>query len=99
MGIDVTDDAVAILRRSLELGGSDTRAAGFRLRSARALGGGVDVQVELADGPLEGETVVEAKGITLFVDPDVQRAIPDAILTAEPQHDIVVVRAAGTDAR
>jgi hypothetical protein len=95
--IDVTDDAVTVLRRSLKPGGIGPQAAGFRLRAARALGGGVDVQVELAEGPMEGETVVEAKGITLFVDPDVQRAIPDAILTVEPQHDIVVVRAAGTE--
>jgi hypothetical protein len=99
VGIDVTDDAVVVLRRSLELGGIGTPAAGIRLRAARALGGGLDVQVELADGPAEGETVVEVKGITLFVDPDVQRAIPDAILTVEPQHDIVVVRAAGTEGR
>jgi hypothetical protein len=97
VGIEVTDDAVAVLRRSIEGGGIAPRPAGIRLRAARALGGGVDVQVELAEGPSEGETVVEAKGITLFVDPDVQRAIPDAILTVEPQHDIVVVRAAGTE--
>jgi Fe-S cluster assembly iron-binding protein IscA len=96
VGIEVTDDAVAVLRRSIETG-IGPRPAGIRLRAARALGGGVDVQVELAEGPSEGETVVEAKGITLFVDPDVQRAIPDAILTVEPQHDIVVVRAAGTE--
>jgi hypothetical protein len=78
VSIDVTDEAVAVLLRSFELGG-------------------LDVQVELADGPSEGETVLDAKGITLFVDPEVQRAIPEAILTVEPQHEIVVVRPAGTE--
>jgi hypothetical protein len=98
VSIDVTDEAVAVLLRSFELGGLDVNEAGVRLRAARGLGGGLDVQVELADGPSEGETVLEAKGITLFVDPEVQRAIPEAILTVEPQHEIVVVRPAGTEA-
>ena len=97
MGIDVTDEAVAVLLRSFELGGLDAQEAGVRLRAARGLGGGLDVQVELADSATEGETVLNAKGITLFVDPEVQRAIPDAVLTVEPQHEIVVVRPAGPE--
>jgi Fe-S cluster assembly iron-binding protein IscA len=90
MGIDITDEAVEVLKRSLALG----NAAGIRLRAARGLGGGVDVQVELADAPSEGETTIERDGLKIFVDPAVTEAIPDAIVTVEPQHEIVVVRPA-----
>ncbi len=90
--IQVTDEAVEILRRSLELGGVDTATGGVRLRAARGLGGGVDVQVELADGPLEGEAEIAAGGIRIFVDPAVIEAVPNPMVTVEPQHDIVVVR-------
>ncbi len=95
MDIQVTAEAVELLRRSLELGGVDPRRGGARLRPARALGGGVDVQVELAEGPLEGETIVETGGVRLFVDPELTRAISRPIVTVEPQHEVVVVRSAG----
>ena len=94
MPISVTDEAVDVLRRSLELGGIDPGAGGVRLRAARGLGGGLDVQVELADGPLEGETTVEASDIRLFVDPGVTDAIPDAIVAVEPQHEMIIIRPA-----
>jgi Fe-S cluster assembly iron-binding protein IscA len=94
MGIEVTDEAVEVLRRSLELGGVDPDAGGIRLRGARGLGGGMDVQVELAEGPLEDESIIEAEGVRIFVDPEVTRTIPDAIVTVEPQHEVVVVRPA-----
>lgn len=92
MEIEITDDAVEVLRRSLQLGNVDTSTGGVRLRTARALGGGVDVQVELADGPLEGESVVEKDGVRVFVDPSLTEAVPDPMLTVEPQHENVVVR-------
>lgn len=92
MDIEITDEAVEVLRRSLELGGVDLATGGARLRTARALGGGVDVQVELADGPLEGESVVERDGVRVFVDPSLREAVPNPVLTVEPQHENVVVR-------
>ena len=94
MAIEVTDEAVEILRRSLELGGVDLKTGGARLRAATGLGGGVDIQVELADGPLEGETEIAAGGIRIFVDPAVLEAIPNPVVAVEPQHDLVVVRPA-----
>ena len=94
MGIEVTDEAVEVLSRSLELGGIDRDSGGVRLRGARGLGGGFDVQVELADGPLEGETVIERAGVRIFVDPEISKAIPEAVVALEPQHEIVVVRPA-----
>src|SRR5687768_14955278 len=40
MDIEVTDEAVTILKRSFELAGIDPAAGGVRLRVARGLGGG-----------------------------------------------------------
>ena len=94
MGIEVTEEATEVLRRSLELGGVETDTGGVRLRGARGLGGGFDIQVELAEGPLEGEEVIERGGIRIFVDPEISKAIPEAVVALEPQHEIVVVRPA-----
>ena len=91
--IEITDEAAAVLKRSLELGGVG-EGGGARLRGARGLGGGMDVQVELADGPLEGEEVIEKDGVRVFVGPEVTAAIPNAIVAVEPQHELIVVRPA-----
>jgi Fe-S cluster assembly iron-binding protein IscA len=96
VGIRVTDEAAELLSRSLVMGGVDAANGGVRLRAAKALGGGVDVQVELADSPLPGETTIEAEGVRIFVDPDVTATIPDAVVAVEPQHDRIVVRPAAT---
>ena len=93
MGIEVTPEAVEVLRRSLEFAGVDS-SGGVRLRGARGLGGGFDVQVELADGPLQGEAVIERDGVRIFIDPEITRAIPEVVVALEPQHEIVVVRPA-----
>lgn len=94
MTIEVTQEAVEVLKRSLELGGVDPATGGVRLRAAHGLGGGVAIQVELADGPLEGETAIEAGGINIFIDPGVIDAIPEPVVAVEPQHDLIVVRPA-----
>lgn len=94
MSIQVKEEAVEVLKRSLELGGVDRNSGGVRLRAAHGLGGGLDVQIELADGPLDGETTVTTDGIRLFVDPGLTEAIPDAVIAVEPQHDMLVVRPA-----
>ena len=93
MTIEITDDAVEVLRRSLRLGNVG-ESGGVRLRGARGLGGGLDIQVELADGPLEGEAVVEKDGVRVFVDPEVTDALPNAVVALEPQHETIVVRPA-----
>jgi hypothetical protein len=92
MGIEVTGEAAETLRRSMQLGRIDPSTGGVRLRTTRALGGGIGVQVELTDAPLEGEDVVEAGGVRLFVDRSVREALPDAVVALEPQHEVVVVR-------
>lgn len=94
MTIDVTPEAVEVLRRSLDLAnirpGSD---GGVRLRAAKGLGGGSDIQIELAAAPLEGEVVVERDGVKIFVDRSVGDLYPEAVVALEPQHETVVVRA------
>lgn len=92
MPVEITDEAAEVLARSLELGNVDPATGGVRIRGAHGLGGGFDVQVELADGPLEGEEVVEHRAVRVFVDPEVATLIPDAIVGLEPQHETIVVR-------
>lgn len=89
MPIEVTSEAVEVLRRSLALA---PHAAGVRLVAATGLGGGVSVQVELADGPNDGEERLEQEGVSIFIDPSLTEAIPDAIVAVEPQHERIVVR-------
>jgi hypothetical protein len=90
----ITDEAVELLRRSLDLAGIDPSSGGARLRGSRALGGGYDVQVELAEEGLEDEEVVEVSGVRLFVDPEVPKSIPNPVVTVDPQHDTIVIRPA-----
>jgi hypothetical protein len=95
MALHMTPEAKEVLTRSLELAGIDPSIGGIRLRAARGLGGGADVQVELADGPAEGEDIVEIEGLRLFVDPNLDEAVPDPVVAVEPQHETVVVRPGG----
>lgn len=92
LDLEVTPEAIEILKRSLDLAKLDPATHGIRLRTAHALGGGLQTQIELADGPAEGEATIEADGIKLFVAPDVLDSIPDPILAMEPQHERVVLR-------
>lgn len=95
MGLEVTPEAVEVLRRSLELANVPTGSgAGVRLRSVHALGGGARIEVEFAESAGENETVVEKEGIRIFIHPSVTEVFPDAVLTVEPQHEKVVVRPA-----
>lgn len=94
MSVEITPEAVAVLKRSLEMAGpAGPSATGVRLRSVRGLGGGAEIQIELADGPNEGESLVEAEGVEVYVDPSVTDLFPDAVVAVEPQHETVVVRA------
>ena len=92
MAIRVTDEALEVLRRSLELGRVDSASGGIRLRGGRELGGGTKIHVELADAPSEDEEVIEAGGIRIFVGSEVTGAMPDAVVALEPEHETVVVR-------
>jgi Fe-S cluster assembly iron-binding protein IscA len=92
--VTITDEAVELLNRSLDMAGVDRSTGGVRLRVARALGGGVEVQVELAEALGSGDELVEFEGVRLFVDPTLPAVVPDPVITVEPMHDQVVVRPA-----
>lgn len=94
MPVTVTPEAIELLKNSLELAKHDPDRIGVRLRGARALGGGFQVQVEFAAAPDPSDEVVAQEGIRLFVAPEVLEAYPDALVTVEPMHDIVTVRPA-----
>jgi Fe-S cluster assembly iron-binding protein IscA len=92
MTLEVTPEAAEVLRRSLELGGVEASTGGVRLRMARGLGGGASVQIELANAPLDGEEVVEADGVRLFVDPSAVEGIEDPVVALAQPHDRIVLR-------
>ena len=94
MPVNVTDEAVEILKNSLELAKHDPTKVGVRLRGARALGGGFQVQVEFAEDAESADTVIEQDGVRIFISPEVLETYPDALITVEPMHDIVTVRPA-----
>ena len=89
--IEVTPYAIEVLKRSLALA---PHAAGVRLRAATALGGGVSVQIELADGPLAGETEIATGDVRIFVDPALTEAVPNPVVDVATEHERVVVRPA-----
>ena len=92
MGLQVNEDALEVLRRSMQLAniGPDDEG-GVRLRSVTGLGGGARIEVEFAAGPQPQETLIEADGVRIFVDPSVSELYPEAVLTVEPQHERLVV--------
>ena len=92
--ISVTDEAAELLTRSLQMTGIDAATGGVRLRVARGLGGGGEVQVELAAERDEGFELVEIEGLRLFVDPALAESVPDPLVAVEPMHDQIVVRPA-----
>lgn len=95
MGIEVTEEAVEMLARSLELGGVDPKTGGVRLRVARSLGGGSVLQVELADAPGAGEDIIEKDGVRIFLDPTVAETYPAAVVVLDPEHDRIAIRPSG----
>lgn len=95
MGLEVTPEAVEVLRRSLTLAKIPPGSGGgVRLRSVHGLGGGSRIEVEFADGPGQAEMIVEEDGVRIFIDPSVTELFPEGILAVEPQHETIVVRPA-----
>lgn len=98
MGLRITPEAVEVLKRSLEMASVDRSSeAGVRLRAAKGLGGGSDVQVELASGPTGTDRKVDCDGVNVYVDHSVVELYPDAVVALEPQHETIVVRPATTN--
>jgi uncharacterized protein YneR len=94
MSIQVTDEAIEVLKNSLELAKHDPARVGVRVRGSRALGGGFQVQVEFTEDPGNDEQMIEREGVRIFVAREVTEMYPEALVTVEPMHDIVTVRPA-----
>ncbi|HET7481584.1 MAG TPA: hypothetical protein VFK89_01860 [Actinomycetota bacterium] len=89
MTLEITPHAIEVLERSLALA---PHAAGVRLRIATSLGGGSMVQIELADGPSDGEEAVQAGSTHVYYDPASLASIPNPVLTVETEHERLAVR-------
>ena len=83
--IVVTEAALDVVRRSLELAGKDPSEMGVRLRVA-----GGAVRPRFADGPFEGDEVVETGGIRIFVAREL--AVGDIEIGVSEEHETLVVR-------
>lgn len=94
MTIRVTEDAMRVLKRSMELGRVDPNRGGIRLRGSRSLSGGFNVQVEFAGSPDAGDEVVPLEGLSLFVDPALMSAIEDPVVDLSAEHERIIVRSA-----
>lgn len=94
MGVEVTPEAMAVLKRSMELGKVDPDLGGIRLRGSRSLSGGFHVQVEFADSADANDEVVRLEGLNLFLDPALLTSIEDPVIDIEPEHERILVRSA-----
>lgn len=87
MSVSITPDALALVRRSLELAKLDPARAGVRLRRA-----GGEVMPRFATDPEAGDEVVEEDGVRVFV----ARPIADSAVRIEigvsDEHERLVVR-------
>lgn len=92
MAIEITSEAVGLLRRSLEMGGLDPALVSVRLRMTKSLGGGLDLQVEFVDTPGPDDVVIDEAGVRILLDPGLTELGPDMIVTVEPQHERIVLR-------
>lgn len=84
--IRVTPEAVAVIKRSLELASADPSEVGVRLRRA-----GGQVRPRFADDPHPDDEVIEVEGVRIFVERAL--ATEDVEIAVSPEHDTLIVRA------
>lgn len=93
MAMQVTEEAVEVLRRSLEMGGVDPDRGGVRLRGHTAWGW-LRYPGRTGRGSARGR-VGGGRGRRAVVHlPEVTAALPDSVVAVEPQHQTIVVRPA-----
>jgi Fe-S cluster assembly iron-binding protein IscA len=81
--IRITPEAMAVIRRSLEMAAAD---AGVRLRMA----GGI-VRPRFASEPEPDDVVIEQDGVRVFVAASIADR-GDVVIDVTPEHDTLVVR-------
>lgn len=94
MMVQISPEAMTVLRRSLDLARLDPSKIGIRLHVVRSLGRGMDVQLEFVEEAHEGDIAVDKDGLQIFIDPNLTESIPDAVVTVEQPHERIVVRPA-----
>jgi Fe-S cluster assembly iron-binding protein IscA len=87
VGIRVTPEAIALIRRSLELAGADPKDVGVRLRVA-----GGEVRPRFVAEPRADDVVVEVEGVRIFVAAEIVAELGDVEVAVLPEHDRLVVR-------
>lgn len=93
MSVRITPEAVAVIRRSLELAGADGGEVGVRLRRA-----GGAVRPRFAPDPEPGDEVVEADGVRVFVAAALLEEAEHLEVGVSDEHDTLVVLPVASEA-
>ncbi len=91
MNVRLTPEAVAVVKRSLELAGADPSTMAVRLRMA-----GGQIRPRFVTAPEPDDIVAEAEGVRVFIDSSLVDGDVEIGVTSE--HDQLVVRPIGSDA-
>ena len=83
MAVSVTDDALAVIKRSLEL----ASAQAVRLRMV-----GGELRSRFVTGAEEGDETISLEGVQIFVARSVVDVAPDVEITVTDEHDKLVLR-------
>ncbi len=94
MSHSISPAALAVMERSLQLAGLDPEKVGVRLHVVKPLGGGIDVQLEFAEEPHEGDVTHAEPGLQIFLDGKLFDLMQDAVIDVEQPHERIVVRPA-----
>jgi hypothetical protein len=87
LGVQIKEEALAVIRRSLELAGADPSEVGVRLRMA-----GGELRSRFAKGAEPGDETLSVEGIRIFVAPNVLEIGDDVEIGVTDEHDKLVAR-------
>jgi Fe-S cluster assembly iron-binding protein IscA len=90
VSVRITPAALGVLRRSLELAGSDPGEVGVRLRRA-----GGEVRPRFEAEPRPDDEVVEVEGLRVFVAREIVDELGEVEVDISEEHEQIVVRRAG----
>jgi Fe-S cluster assembly iron-binding protein IscA len=82
----LTPEAVALVRRSLELANLNPASAGVRVREA-----GGELRPRFVASPEPTDEIVEADGVRVFVDPRLAASRPEAVIGVSHEHERLVL--------
>jgi iron-sulfur cluster assembly protein len=83
--LTLTESAKEMVRDMIAAGNAP-EGSGLRISSAHDEEGGPALSLELADGPANGDQVLDDDGTRLFLEPEAASLLDDKILGAE-RHD------------